>query len=406
MPQESPPSGRRLLSVSQGPVRFTSHNSYNRSSLLSRCDSTATQAFRARRTLKDALVQFQDRRRTTVIAPEATGLDARHDAAYASFADYETEDNLLGGWSDTILVTIVISSVIVEALGTIPYVQEHAVWNTSFRVADYLFSIFFSWEYLLRLYIAKEPLEYIFSFYGITDLLSALPLVIQSLVAACNAYSSEDHGVIFNFMQVMRLFRTVRMFKLLCYVHEADLLVKSLQSRKTFVFIFVFTFISMLLSPVMYVIEGGHDKFDSIPTCLWWTMVTISTVGYGDVVPATPVGKAFGILIILFGYGAIASQSVMTEHDHQSQDLAEAGPGGKMTWRGGSWGQFGSLDRIASDRGSTAPATKLEELKTACEELQPSERAELLAYLAKLLASDVAQPYDRDDQSEDRASTQ
>ena len=157
----------------------------------------------------------------------------------------------------------------------------------------------FTVEYILRLYCSLNRLHYARSFFGVVDLVSILPSYLGLIFPGANVALA---------LRVLRLFRVFRVLKLLRYLSDGNLLIKAMMqsSRKVFIFFFSVSLIIMVLSVVMYVVEGPNNGFTSIPKSMYWTVVTITTVGYGDITPQTPLGQGIAALTMLIGYSIIA----------------------------------------------------------------------------------------------------
>ncbi|MEM7601644.1 MAG: ion transporter, partial [Verrucomicrobiota bacterium] len=170
--------------------------------------------------------------------------------------------------------------------------------------AELVFTVLFTIEYLVRIWVVRNKKAYIFSFFGIVDLISILPTYLMLLVPETGAH----------YIAVVRIFRLLRVFRVLKmarHIGEANLLVNAFRTSapKITVFIFFVVAVTMILGTLMYLVEGifaGNEGFSSVPQSIYWAIVTISTVGYGDVTPVTVAGKFLATIIILTGYGIIA----------------------------------------------------------------------------------------------------
>ena len=171
----------------------------------------------------------------------------------------------------------------------------------------------FTIEYILRIYSAKDKKKYIFSLYGIIDFIAIIPAYISLLFPPLYYLS---------LMRAFRLFRIFRILKLLSFLEEETILVKSIRRSipKIIVFLIFIVIASTIFSSVMYIVEGPENGFTDIPTSLYWTIVTMTTVGYGDITPATPLGKIIATIIMIGGYGVIAVPTgiVVSEYGHAS----------------------------------------------------------------------------------------
>lgn len=196
----------------------------------------------------------------------------------------------------SLLIVIVLSTLLVmlESMQKID-VQFHR----PLVYTEWVITILFAIEYILRIIVVKNKKHYIFSFMGIIDLLSLLPFFLSLLFPFAK------------FLSIIRLLRMLRVFRilnLLDYMNDGQYIVRALQSslRKIYIFLLFIMILVTILGSMMYVIEGGSNNFDSIPTSIYWAVVTITTVGYGDITPVTPLGKFISVILMLCGYSIIA----------------------------------------------------------------------------------------------------
>lgn len=206
-------------------------------------------------------------------------------------------DTPAGKWFDIALIWSIVLSVVIVMLDSVRYVSEH--WSFELVFLEWVFTIGFTIEYCLRVYTIRKPMKYIFSFYGIVDLLAVLPTYV-SLVLPGSQFLLV--------VRVLRLLRVFRVLKLVQYLTEAQQLTIALRAsaRKIFVFIFAVSLLTVIFGSVMYVVEGEAHGFTSIPKSIYWAVVTMTTVGYGDISPQTPLGQAIASFIMILGYGIIA----------------------------------------------------------------------------------------------------
>jgi len=164
---------------------------------------------------------------------------------------------------------------------------------------EWAFTLLFTVEYLLRLACVGRPLRYARSFFGLVDLLAILPTWLGLVLPGAQALLT---------IRALRLLRVFRVFKLGAYVGEAAQIARALRAsrRKIGVFLFTVLTVVVILGTLLYVIEGPEHGFADIPTAVYWAIVTLTTVGYGDISPATPFGKALAALVMILGYGIIA----------------------------------------------------------------------------------------------------
>ncbi|ABI71441.1 ion transporter [Shewanella frigidimarina] len=198
---------------------------------------------------------------------------------------------------DITLMVCIVLSVILIFIDTIEHINSR--YGDYISIAEWTFTVFFTVEYILRLYCSLNRLHYARSFFGVVDLVSILPSYLGLIFPGANVALA---------LRVLRLFRVFRVLKLLRYLSDGNLLIKAMMqsSRKVFIFFFSVSLIIMVLSVVMYVVEGPNNGFTSIPKSMYWTVVTITTVGYGDITPQTPLGQGIAALTMLIGYSIIA----------------------------------------------------------------------------------------------------
>ncbi len=198
---------------------------------------------------------------------------------------------------DVILLWLILFSIAVVMLESIP--ELGASYNTYFLWLEWMFTIIFTVEYLLRIVISPKPLKYIFSSWGLIDLLSILPTFL-ALIFVGSHY--------FVVVRIFRLLRVFRILKLARFNSEANVLMVALRGSAHKISIFLLAVLNtvVFLGTLMYVIEGGDKGFTSIPQSIYWAIVTVTTVGYGDMVPHTVLGKVISSVAMILGYGIIA----------------------------------------------------------------------------------------------------
>ena len=192
------------------------------------------------------------------------------------------------------MIILSVSIVVLESVSSIRK-AHHDIFMTT----EWFFTIIFTLEYMLRIYSAPRPLKYITSFYGIVDLLAILPTYLGLIF---------DQYTFLLTIRALRLFRMFRVFKLARYVKEAAILVKALQlsMRKIIVFFGAVLSLVLILGSLLYLIEGEENGFTSIPQSVYWAIVTVTTVGYGDIAPVTVLGKILASVAMLTGFSIIA----------------------------------------------------------------------------------------------------
>lgn len=206
-------------------------------------------------------------------------------------------DTRAGKTFDVYLLVFILLSLSVVMLDSVEY--YHVNYRTELLTAEWFFTIVFTIEYILRILSVKKPIKYILSFYGVIDLLSILPTFIGIF------YTGAGFLKVFRSLRFLRLFKV---FKLNRFTEESKNLTKALKDSqaKIIVFIVAVLCLCMILGSIMYVVEGKENGFSSIPRSIYWTIVTLTTVGYGDISPATPLGQFIASVIMVLGYGIIA----------------------------------------------------------------------------------------------------
>nr|WP_027395089.1 ion transporter [Aquimarina latercula] len=214
---------------------------------------------------------------------------------YAVVHDTSTRKGKVFNISLFILIVVSVIYVLLESVDDIDK-KYHAVMV----VTEWIITILFTIEYILKVISLDRPKRYIFSFYGIIDLLSTLPLYLSYFFTG---------GSTFLALRALRLLRVFRILKLVKYMGEANTLSKAIKASrlKIGIFIYIVLIMCVIMGSVMYIVEEDADSgFTSIPKSIYWTIVTITTVGYGDIAPATNLGQALASFIMILGYGIIA----------------------------------------------------------------------------------------------------
>lgn len=198
---------------------------------------------------------------------------------------------------DIVLLLLIVSSIVVVMLDSIKRFNQ--LYGSYFDIFEWPFTILFTIEYILRLISIKRPLGYVFSFLGFVDLMAIIPSYLAIFFPGANSLLV---------LRALRLLRIFRIFKLSHFLSEADFLKSAVVAsmKKISVFMLVVFTLVIILGSVMYLAESGQNGFNSIPDSIYWAIVTITTVGYGDISPVTPTGKLIASLIMLIGYGIIA----------------------------------------------------------------------------------------------------
>jgi voltage-gated potassium channel len=206
-------------------------------------------------------------------------------------------DTAAGRAFDVALLILIVASVIAVILESVASIRE--VYGPWLRAFEWLVTIAFTVEYLLRLYCVDHPGRYARSFFGIVDLLAILPTYLSVLIPGAQSLLV---------IRALRLLRVFRVLKLVHFVGEASQLRIALKAslRKIIVFLGAVLAIVVIVGSIMYLIEGEDHGFSNIPVSIYWAIVTMTTVGYGDIAPQTPLGKMLASIIMILGYGIIA----------------------------------------------------------------------------------------------------
>ncbi|NNG28148.1 MAG: ion transporter [Ignavibacteriaceae bacterium] len=206
-------------------------------------------------------------------------------------------DTHAGKFFDVMLIWAILASVTVVFLESINALKvDYGEW---FIILEWVFTILFTIEYVLRIICVRKPFRYIFSFFGVVDFLAIVPTYLSLLIAG-----SQYLLVI----RILRLLRVFRVFKLTHLVKQSDVLVKALKASRAKIAVFLFAVVTLvvIIGALMYVIEGPENGFTSIPVSMYWAIVTLTTVGYGDISPQSPIGQLLASMVMVMGYGIIA----------------------------------------------------------------------------------------------------
>jgi voltage-gated potassium channel len=206
-------------------------------------------------------------------------------------------DTPAGKWFDIVLIICISLSVLAVMLDSVSSVRARC--GRFLYAAEWFFTILFTIEYILRLLCVRKPIRYAVSFFGIVDLLAILPTYTSLL------FFGSRHLAVVRVLRVLRIFRVLKMGH---HTREATLLKKALYAsrRKILVFLFVVMTLVVIIGSVIYIIEGEENGFTSIPRSVYWAVVTLTTVGYGDISPNTALGQFLAAIVMILGYSIIA----------------------------------------------------------------------------------------------------
>jgi voltage-gated potassium channel len=220
-------------------------------------------------------------------------------------------DTKTGKLFDVLLLVAISASIAFVMLESVPAIN--AEYHVFFNVAEWTITLLFTIEYILRIVSIKKPKEYIFSYYGIIDFLATIPKYLSLFLGGTHALLV---------LRALRLLRVFRILKITRYIGESNKLAKALKSSrpKIVVFLFAVLVISIILGTVMYLVEANAGSgFTSIPRSVYWTIVTLTTVGYGDITPLTTLGQFIASIVMILGYGIIAVPTGIVSAEYTSQ---------------------------------------------------------------------------------------
>ena len=223
------------------------------------------------------------------------------------------------GWSrvfDVGLILAILASVVVVMLDSVS--ELNAAYGGWFGWLEWVFTVVFTVEYALRLWVVKRKRTYALSFFGLIDLLSVLPTYLSLILPG---------GQFLVVIRVLRVLRIFRVLKLVRYVGEAGVLGAALRASryKISVFLIAVLTIVVVVGSVMYLVEGPASGFTSIPRGVYWAIVTLTTVGYGDITPVTPIGQALASIVMIMGYGIIAVPTGIVTAELTSAGMRKSG---------------------------------------------------------------------------------
>lgn len=224
------------------------------------------------------------------------GFDPRKERIHEIIFEADTP---LGKAFDIILMVLIVGSVIAVMLESVASIN--AKYGQLFFVLEWIFTIFFAIEYSLRIYCVYRPWKYIFSFYGIIDFLSIIPSILSIFIPGTQYLLT---------IRALRLLRIFRIFKLVKFLREGNVIVTALMASRAKITVFIVFVLLMviIIGSVMYLIEGvvPGTNFTSIPRSIYWAIVTLTTVGYGDIAPQTELGQFLAAMVMIMGYAVIA----------------------------------------------------------------------------------------------------
>jgi voltage-gated potassium channel len=226
-------------------------------------------------------------------------------------------DTSAGKLFDLVLLLTIIASILLVMLESVNSIDDkyHKILN----ISEWIITILFSIEYIARIITVKKPLNYIFSFYGIIDLLSTIPKYISLIFGGVHALAA---------LRALRLLRIFRILKLARYLGASNNLVSALKASKAKISVFLFAVIivAIILGTIMYLVEGEENGFSNIPKSVYWCIVTLTTVGFGDIAPQTPLGQLIASMVMILGYGIIAVPTGIVSAEYTAQNKPKQEP--------------------------------------------------------------------------------
>ncbi|EAQ41334.1 ion transporter [Polaribacter sp. MED152] len=225
-------------------------------------------------------------------------------------------DTREGKLFDVILLIAILTSIILVMLESVD--SFDAKYHDTLIIGEWIITILFSLEYIFRIISINKPTKYIFSFFGIIDFLSTIPIYLSLIYAG-------SQGLVA--LRALRLLRVFRILKLARYIGASNKLLLALRASKAKIAVFLFfvLIVCIILGTVMYMIEGAENGFNNIPKSIYWAIVTLTTVGFGDIAPQTPLGQLISSVIMILGYsiiaiptGIVSSEMTKTPEEHNT----------------------------------------------------------------------------------------
>jgi len=220
-------------------------------------------------------------------------------------------DTPAGKLFDVILLIAILASIVLVMLESVKSFDEK--YHTFLDVSEWIITILFSIEYIVRIISVKRPVKYILSFYGIVDLLSTIPKYISLMLGGAQALAA---------LRALRLLRVFRILKLARYLGASNQLANAIKASRAKIAVFLFAVLiaSVIFGTIMYLVEGEENGFSNIPKSVYWCIVTLTTVGFGDIAPVTPLGQLIATFIMILGYGIIAVPTGIVSAEYTKAD--------------------------------------------------------------------------------------
>ena len=219
-------------------------------------------------------------------------------------------DSPMGKLFDLVLLFFIMVSIMIVVLDSVQAINQK--YGEIFSILEWTITIIFTIEYTLRILVVDKARSYIFSFYGLVDLMSLLPQYVGLFFGAAQSLI---------ILRALRLLRIFRILKITRYTKEGQVLVEALKASRAKISVFLFAVgtLVVIIGAIMYLVEGGRNGFTSIPQGIYWAIVTLTTVGYGDIIPITFLGKLVASIVMIMGYGIIAVPTGIVSYEISMQ---------------------------------------------------------------------------------------
>ncbi|WP_027136814.1 ion transporter [Gaetbulibacter saemankumensis] len=220
-------------------------------------------------------------------------------------------DTPAGKLFDVVLLSVILASILLVMLESVKSIDNQ--YHSILDILEWIITILFSIEYIARIVTVNKPFKYIFSFYGIIDFLSTVPKYISLIIGGVHALAA---------LRALRLLRIFRILKLARYLGASNNLAAAIKSSKAKISVFLFAvlIVAIILGTIMYLVEGEDNGFTNIPKSVYWCIVTLTTVGFGDIAPQTPLGQFIASLVMVLGYGIIAVPTGIVSAEYSTQN--------------------------------------------------------------------------------------
>lgn len=223
-------------------------------------------------------------------------------------------DTPAGKLFDVILLIAILTSIVLVMLESVKSIDSR--FHAFLDISEWIITILFTIEYIARIISVKKPIKYILSFYGIIDLLSTIPKYLSLIFAGTHALVA---------LRALRLLRVFRILKLARYLGASNQLAAAIKSSRAKISVFLFAVLiaSIIFGTIMYLVEGEESGFTNIPKSVYWCIVTLTTVGFGDIAPVTPLGQLIATIIMILGYGIIAVPTGIVSAEYSTKINSE-----------------------------------------------------------------------------------